>query len=243
MGIQDTVRRQEEKLAAQVKQPKTPAATPSEPQPANVDVQALRQMIEDVVRAELQALRAEPPVRPDPPPRDMQVFQQAIRSVIHAELQTMRDEQPRPQPMVDVQALQHAVQSVVRAELQTVQTTVTLLTKAIQAQTDALMTDDQHDEEQEQDEPLPTALPRRTDDEIEGEQVYPPDEELGDDEEFDDVGDEGEEGEDEEGYPAHPPRPESPTHRLRRPGPVGLLLGSGGAFHPSTGPRRWEPVV
>jgi len=234
MGIQDTVRRQEEKLAQ-------PA-----PQHDAVDMQVMRQMIEDVVRAELQVLRAEQSAhQQDPPqPRDMQAFQHAVRSVIHAEFQAMRDEQPRPS-IVDLQALQHAVQSVVRAELQTVQTTLTLLTKAIQAQTDALMTDDQQDEEQEQDEPLPTALPRCTDDDIEDEQVYPADEDS-DEEELDDVGDEDEEGEggeEEERYPAHPPRPESPTHRLRRPGPMGLLLGSGDTFHPSTGPRRWEPTV
>ena len=206
MGIQETVRRQEEKLVAQGKPPK-PQSQPA----ASVDVQALRQMIEDVVRTELQ---------------------------------TMRDEQPRPQPSeVDVQALQHAVQSVVRAELQPLQAAVTIMANAIQAQTDALMAGE--GDEEDQDEPLPTALPRHTDDNIEDEQVYPPDEDS-DEEELDDVEDEDEEGEggeDEEGYPVHPPRPESPTHRLRRPGPVGILLGSGDTFHPSTGPRRWEPTV
>lgn len=242
MGIQDTVRRQEEKLAAQAKQPKHQPSTEPHPMPHPVtDVQALRQMIEDVVRAELQTIRVEQPMQQDSLPVDMQVFQHAVRVVMHDELQAMRDEQSRPQQeVIDMQAVQHAVQSVVRAELQSVQTALTLLTKAIQVQTDALMTDDQHDEEQEQDELLPTALPRRTDDDIEDEQVYPSDEDS-DEEEIDNVGDE--EGEEEEGYPAHPPRPESPTHRLRRPGPVGLLLGSGDSFHPSTGPRRWEPTI
>ena len=203
MGIQETVRRQEEKLVAQGKPPK-PQSQPA----ASVDVQTLRQMIEDVVRTELQA---------------------------------MRDEQPRPQPSeVDVQALQHAVQLVVRAELQPLQAAVTIMANAIQAQTDALISEG---DEENQDEPLPTALSHHTDDDIEDEQVYPPTE-NDDEEEFDDVGDEeGEGGEEEEGYPVHPPRPESPTHRLRRPGPVGILLGSGDAFHPSTGSRRWEPTV
>ncbi|MBA2676813.1 MAG: hypothetical protein H0U76_00200 [Ktedonobacteraceae bacterium] len=241
MGIQETKRRQEEQLAAKAEGQQKQPSTQSQPtaQPV-IDMQTLRQVIENVVRAELQGIRSE-----QPQPLDMHVVQQAVRSVMHAELQTMRDEQPRSQQqaVVDMQALQHAVQLGVRAELQPLQTAVTIMANAIQAQTDALIVGEGDEEDQEQDEPLPTALTRRTDEDIEDEQVYPPDEELGDDEALDDVGDEDEEGEDEEGYPAHPPRPESPTHRLRRPGPVGILLGSGDSFHPSTGPRRWEPVV
>ena len=227
MGIQDTKRRQEEQLAAKAEGQQKQPSTQSHPIAQSViDMQTLRQMIENVVRAELQGIRME-----QPQPLDMQVFQHAVRSVMHAELQTIRDEQPRSS-MVDVQALQHAVQSIVRAELQTVQTTLTLLVKAIQAQTDTLMIDDQQDEEQEQDEPLPTALPRRTDDDIEDEQVYPPDEEETED-------DEGEEGgeEDDDLMESLPRPPEPPTHKLRRTGPESILLGG---IHPSAGIRRWE---
>ena len=241
MGIQETKRRQEEQLAlAKQSKPQPPVAQPEPTTQPVVDVQVLRQMIENVVHAELQGIRSE-----QPQPLDMQMFQQAVRSIIRAELQTMRDEQPHSQQssVVDMQSLQHAVQSVVRAELQPLQAAVTIMANAIQAQTDALMAGEGDEENQEQDEPLPTASPHHTDD-IEDEQFYPPDDEELDDEEepdeaLDDVGDEDEE---EEGYPAHPPRPESPTHRLRRPGPVGLLLGSD-LSHPSTGPRRWEPVI
>ncbi len=213
MGISETVRRQEEQLASQAKQhPQKPQPVAQPAQQPVVDLHAFRQIVEEVVRAELQTLRAEQPA-----PQDSQ-------------------------PPIDMQALQAAVRTVVRAELQGIQTTLTILTNAIQARTDAL-TCDTDDVDQEQDDLLPTAPPHRTDDEeSEDEQGYPPNED--DDEDIDEEGelDEEEEGEGGgESYPRNPPRPESPTHQLRRPGPVGILLGDGiRGRHPSDGKRRWE---
>jgi len=212
VGIQETVRRQEEQLAAQAKQQPQKQQPVAQAQPAAVDLHAFRQIVEDVVHAQLQIIRAEQPP------------------------------QQGPQP-IDMQALQQAMHSVVRAELQIVQTTLTLLVQAIQAQTDALMGDD--DVDQEQDDLLPTAPSHCTDDDedLEGEQVYPPneDEDEGIDEEGEPDEDEGEGGGGGgESYPRNPLRPESPTHRLRRPGPVGIHLG-GNTAHSSQGTRRWEP--
>ncbi len=171
----------------------------------------------------------------------MQAVRQLLEEVVRAECQAIH----AVQPVVDVQAVQHAVQSVVRAELHPLQAAVTMMANALQAQTDALMTGDAAEEEGEEDDPLPTALPSHTTDDDEAsedEQVYPPDEEEDDDidEEREPGEDEGEGGE-EEPYPLHPPRPESPTHRLRRPGPTGLLFGDAITRHPSQGIRRWEP--
>jgi len=212
MGIQETVRRQEEKLAQGKPQPTAqPAAQPAQ-QPA-VDLQALRQVIQEVVRAEFQTLRAE------------------------------RPPQQGPQQPIDMQAVQTVVRTVVRAELQGIQTTLTILTNAIQAQTDVL-TCDTDDMDQEPDDLLPTASPHRTGDDEESEQVYPPDED--ENEVLDEEGelDEGEGEGEGESYPASLPRPESPTHRLRRPGPVGFLLGDGiVSRRPTEGTRRWEPSV
>lgn len=186
--------------------------------------------------------KTQPEEQPQPPV-DMQAIRQMLEDVVHAELQTIRIEQPQP---LDMQALQKVVQSVVRAELQTVQTTLTILVNAIQAQTDALLRDEVAEGEGEEDDSLPTASPRHTDDNLENELVYPPDgegEEL--DAERDEEGDtdEGEgEGEEEEGYSAPLPCPVPPTHKLRVLGPVGLLLGDGiTPRHPSQGTRRWEP--
>lgn len=87
MGIQETMRRQEEKLAAQAQQYKQhPSAAQPPSQPA-VDLHAFRQIVEEVVRAELQALRAERPAQQDPQLFDMQALQTAVRPVVRAELQ------------------------------------------------------------------------------------------------------------------------------------------------------------
>lgn len=208
MGIQDTKRRQEEQLAAKAKQ--QPVAQPesaAQPHPVTqpepqIDLQLLRQMIQEVVRAELQTTRTEP---------------------------------------IDMKALQQAIQAVFRAELQSVEAAVTILARSVQAQTEALMSTEAEAEEQQQDEPLPTsALMRRTDDDEdrEDEQVYPPD----DEEELDEEG-EVTQDEEEEHITSSLPRPEPPTHKLKSPGPIALLLGDGiVSRHPAEGARRWEPM-
>lgn len=154
---------------------------------------------------------------------DLDAFRHLIENVVRAELQTLTIEQPQP---FDVQAFQ----KVLRAELQPIQTAITLLANAVQAQTEALM----QECGEEEDALLPTSAAAHDtdDDEIEEQQEFPPDE----DEEIEDI--EGKEGED--GLMDMLPRPLPPTHKLRREkGPNILVLGGG--VHPTVGVRRWEP--
>lgn len=166
---------------------------------------------------------------------DLQAFRQVIEEVVRTELQAL----VLPQPL-DMEAFRQVVQAAIRAELQSVHTTLTILTNAIQAQVDAL-TPGTDDEDQEQDDLLPTAPTRRTDDDKdrENEQVYPPDDA---DEDFDEEDrPDGDEEEVEDHITSSLPRPDPPTHKLKRPGPIALLLGDG-INRPSAGVRRWESI-
>lgn len=165
MGISDKVRHQDEQLAAQGKpqtqQPKQPTA---QAQPV-LDLQVLRQVIQEVVHAELQTFQAEQPTQ-----------------------------QGDPQPF-DVQAVQTTLRAVVRTELQDIQTALTILTNAIQAQTDALNGDTDDVEQEQDNLLPTASLYRTSDDEdTEDEKVYPPDEEedvtLDEDEDTDGEGEE-----------------------------------------------------
>jgi len=162
---------------------------------------------------------------------DMQAFRQMIEDVIRAEFQTSQVEQP-----LDMQAFQQVVQATIRAELQPLQAALTILANAVQAQAEAFTSEDGGEEEND-DDLLPTAAPHTTD-EVEAQREFPSGDGYDENEAGDDEG-EGEGG-GGESYPRNPPRPESPTHRLRRPGPVGIHLG-GNTAHPSQGTRRWEP--
>lgn len=62
------------------------AQTQPEEQPqVSVDMQVFRQMVEDVLRAELQTIRIE-----QPQPLDMQTFQRVVQVAIHTELQPLQ---------------------------------------------------------------------------------------------------------------------------------------------------------
>ena len=121
-----------------------------------------------------------------------------------------------PQPF-DVQALQ----KVLRVELHPIQTAITLLANAVQAQTEALMQEgDDEIEEDEEDALLPTsASTHDTDGETDRE--FP--------DQQDEYEDEDNEGDGEgEGHDITNdfPRPLPPTHKLRRvEGPGMLILG------------------
>ena len=196
---------------------------PEEQSQQSFDMQAFRQIVQDVVRTELQTT-----LHAVQPAVDVQALRQIIEDVVRTELRVIRAEQPQP---LDLQTFQH----IIRTELQSVHTTLTLLAHAVQSQTDALMNNEEQEEDQEQDEVLGPSLD--TDDhEDELKNVFPPNE----DGEYEDAEDE-DRMDGDEGSALHLPRPIPPTHRLRHMGPVGILLGSGDAVHPSTGTRRWEP--
>ena len=164
--------------------------------------------------------------QPDEQPQpmlDVQAIQQMLEDVVHAELQNLHIEQPQP---LDMQAFQQVMQSVVRAELQPIQTTLTLLANAVQAQAEALTgEDDEEMEDDDDDRLLPTASSHNTDEEMEDEREFPNNEETEDREDDDDL------------VENLPRPPEPPTHKLRRTGPESILLGG---IHPSAGIRRWE---
>jgi len=134
MGIQETIKKREAKVAqAQATQAEVqPQAAPIGPnvQPA-FDTEVLRQ----IIRVEVQALRAEP--------LDMD----AIREVIRAELQAV--------PLVPAPVDMQAMQTMIRTEVCDIYTALQLLIEVIQ-QTQAVCDDD---------EQLPTAAPRSLDDE------------------------------------------------------------------------------
>ena len=137
MGIQENVKRQEAKLAAQVKmqaiQAEQPQTVTPEPIHPGMDMEALRQSI----RAEVQASQ----------PAPMRVDMDAIREVIRAELQAV--------PLVPAPVDMQAMQTMIRTEVCDIHTALHLLIEVIQ-QTQAVCDDD---------EQLPTAAPRSLDDE------------------------------------------------------------------------------
>ena len=225
MGIQENVKRQEAKLAAQVKmqaiQAEQPQTVTPEPTHLGVDVEALRESI----RAELQASQ----------PAPMRVDMDAIREVIRTELQAVfaRQAMQTEQPAVDIEMLREviraelqavplvpapvdmqAMQTMIRTEVCDIHTALHLLIEVIQ-QTQAVCDDD---------EQLPTAAPRSLNDEESRElKMFP-----------------AQESEEEE-EPVMPPpaRSESPIRRLRRPGPDIIALKN----IPRVGLRRWEPLA
>ena len=224
MGIQENVKRQEAKLAAQVKmqaiQAEQPQTVTPEPIHPGMDMEALRQSI----RAEVQASQ----------PAPMRVDMDAIREVIRTELQAVfaRQAMQTEQPAVDIEMLREviraelqavplvpapvdmqAMQTMIRTEVCDIHTALHLLIEVIQ-QTQAVCDDD---------EQLPTAAPRSLDDEESRElKMFP-----------------AQESEEEPVMPP-PARSESPMRRLRRPGPDIIALKSTQA--PRAG-RRWEPLA
>ena len=180
------------------------------------------------------------PVGPDNAPSisqrvsvDMQTVRTVLEEVVHTEVEALRAAMPHPQevPSLDMQMVQSLIQSTVRTELQGIQTTLTILTNAVQAQADALMMDDAA--EGEGDEEL---LSPQHDTDAEPVKEFPRSEDVEEDENTCDE----EEGGEDDGYTADIPVPQPPTHRLPRGGPVALLLGEGVVCHPTEGIRRWE---
>jgi len=224
MGIQENVKRQEAKLAAQAKmqaiQAEQPQTVTPEPTHLGVDVEALRESI----RAELQASRPDPldvdtirkviraelhASRPEPIGADVDAIREVVRTELHA--------LPAPQT-VGLEALRQEMQTVMRTELYALHTALRLLTEAItamQAQIAVIHCDTHESQGEQDDEVLPTALPSPFDDQDGEEQVFPADTE--------------ENEEDAEQLVLS-------THRLPCPEP--LLIG----MAPAKRLRRWEPV-
>ena len=227
MGIQENVKRQEAKLAAQAKmqaiQAEQPQTVTPEPTHPGVDVEALRQSI----RAELQASRPDPldvdtirkviraelhASRPEPIGADVDAIREVVRTELHA--------LPAPQT-VGLEALRQEMQTVMRTELYALHTALSLLTEAItamQAQIAVIHCDTHESQGEQDDEVLPTALPSPFDDQDGEEQVFPADTE--------------ENEEDAEQLVLS-------THRLPCPEP--LLIGMAPLVSVKR-TRRWEPV-
>ena len=217
MGIQENVKRQEAKLAAQAKMQAIQAEQPmfdeealrqsirtelqtSRPDPLDVDA------IRKVIRAELHASR------PEPIGADVDAIREVVRTELHA--------LPAPQT-VGLEALRQEMQTVMRTELYALHTALRLLTEAItamQAQIAVIHCDTHESQGEQDDEVLPTALPSPFDDQDGEEQVFPADTE--------------ENEEDAEQLVLS-------THRLPCPEP--LLIGMAPLVSVKR-TRRWEPV-